>query len=59
MPVVRPLERVAKQKDTTPLALALAWLLAQKPGSFQFLAPAGRTTYANMRLVDGWPVSTI
>lgn len=31
LPVLRLLERMAKQKDTTPAALSLAWLLAQKP----------------------------
>lgn len=31
LPVLRLLERVAKRKETTPAALSLAWLLAQKP----------------------------
>lgn len=31
LPVIHLLDRVAKRKGTTPAALALAWLLAQKP----------------------------
>ena len=31
LPVIRLLERVAARKATTPAALSLAWLLAQKP----------------------------
>jgi aryl-alcohol dehydrogenase-like predicted oxidoreductase len=31
MPVVNVLRRIAKQKNSTPSAIALAWLLAQKP----------------------------
>ena len=93
-PVLHLLERVAKRKGTTPAALALAWLLAQKPfivpipgtrrqdhllenlGAIDVeLSPADlreleseyalmtvhglRMDEANMRAIDGWPVSTI
>jgi aryl-alcohol dehydrogenase-like predicted oxidoreductase len=94
MPVVRLLERVARQKGTTPAPLALAWLLARKPwivpipgtreqnhlaenlgaldislsstdirqleAEYVMMTVHGlRMDEANMRLVDGWPVSTI
>ena len=94
LPVLHLLERVAKRKGTTPAALALAWLLAQKPfivpipgtrrqdhllenlGAIDVeLSPADlreleseyalmtvhglRMDEANMRAIDGWPVSTI
>jgi len=94
MPVIQLLDRMAKRKGTTPAALALAWLLAQKPfivpipgtrrqdhllenlGAVDVtLSPADlreleseyalltvhglRMDEANMRAIDGWPVSTI
>ncbi len=94
LPVLHLLKRVAKRKGTTPAALALAWLLAQRPfivpipgtrrqdhllenlGAIDVeLSPADlrdleseyalmtvyglRMDEANMRAIDGWPVSTI
>lgn len=94
LPVIRLLDGVAKRKGTTPAALALAWLLAQKPfivpipgtrrqdhllenlgAADVTLSPADlreleseyalltvhglRMDEANMRAIDGWPVSTI
>lgn len=94
MPVFHLLERVAKRKGTTPAALALAWLLAQKPfivpipgtrredhllenlgainvslsqadlseleSEYPLMTVHGlRMDEANMRAIDGWPVSTI
>lgn len=94
LPVVQLLERVAKHNNTTPSALALAWLLAQKPfivpipgtrrqdhllenlgaidislssadlqeleSEYALLTVHGlRMDEANMRAIDGWPVSTI
>jgi aryl-alcohol dehydrogenase-like predicted oxidoreductase len=38
--VVDLLERIAAQKGATPAQIALAWLLAQKPGSCPILARA-------------------
>jgi aryl-alcohol dehydrogenase-like predicted oxidoreductase len=94
LPVVRLLERVAKRKNTTPAALALAWLLAQRPfivpipgtrrqdhllenlgaldvslssadrreleSEYALMTVHGlRMDEANMRVIDGWPFSTI
>ena len=94
MPVLRLLERMAKRKGTTPAALSLAWLMAQKPfivpipgtrredhllenlsaihvslsptelaeleSEYTLMTVHGlRMDEANMRAIDGWPVSTI
>ena len=94
LPVVRLLQRVAKRKNTTPAALALAWLLAQRPfivpipgtrrqdhllenlgaldvslssadlheleSEYALMTVHGlRMDEANMRVIDGWPFSTI
>lgn len=94
LPVLQLLERVAKRKGTTPAALSLAWLLAQKPfivpipgtrredhllenlgatnvslsatdlaeleSEYALMTVHGlRMDEANMRAIDGWPVSTI
>jgi aryl-alcohol dehydrogenase-like predicted oxidoreductase len=94
LPVLQLIERVALRNGTTPAALALAWLLAQKPfivpipgtrledhlrenlraldvtlspadlreleSEYALLTVHGlRMDEANMRAIDGWPVSTI
>jgi aryl-alcohol dehydrogenase-like predicted oxidoreductase len=94
VPVLHLLQRVAKRKGTTPAALALAWLMAQKPfivpipgtrredhlqenldaldvsvssadlheleSEYALMTVHGlRMGEANMRAIDGWPVSTI